>query len=66
MRNKRETGIATLVWLASLPLWGGTGRPSDGLLSFILLFGFLLIILGIIQVARYLKRRVQDLLEDIY
>ena len=45
MVNKRETGTVTLFWLALLPLWGGTGRPNDGFLSFILLFGFLVLLL---------------------
>ncbi len=66
MVNKRETGTATLFWLAFLPLWGGTGRPSDGFLSFILLFGFLVLILGLLQVASFVKRRIQELLKDIY
>ena len=66
MTTKRKIGTATLLWLASLPLWGGTGRPGDGFLSFILLFGFLVLLLGILQVASYVKRRLQELLEDIF
>jgi len=66
MCGKRKIGAATLSWLAFLPLWGGTGRPSDGLLSFILLFGFLVLLLGILQLVSYVKRRIQELLEDIY
>jgi hypothetical protein len=66
MPGKRKIGTITLFWLAFLPLWGGTGRPSDGFLSFILLFGFLVLLLGLLQVASYLKRRIQELLKDIY
>ena len=66
MLNKRKTGTATLFWLAFLPLWGGTGRPNDGFLSFILLLGFLVLLLGLLQVASYAKRRIQELLEDIF
>lgn len=66
MVNKRKIGAAILLMLASLHLWGGTGRPSDGFLSFILLFGFLVFILGILQLARFVKRRIQELMEDIY
>jgi hypothetical protein len=66
MSGKRKIGTITLSWLAFLPLWGGTGRPSDGFLSFILLFGFLVLLLGFLQVASYLKRRIQELLKDIY
>ena len=66
MSGKRKIGATTLFWLAFLPLWGGTGRPNDGFLSFILLFGFLVLLLGILQLASYVKRRIQELLEDIY
>ena len=66
MVNKRNTGTDTLFWLAFLPRWGGTGRPSDGFLSFILLFGFLVLLLGVLQLVAYVKRRIQELLEDIY
>jgi len=66
MSGKRKIGTATLFWLAFLPLWGGTGRPNDGFLSFILLFGFLVLLLGLLQVASYVKRRIQELLEDIF
>jgi hypothetical protein len=66
MSGKRKIGTITLFWLAFLPLWGGTGRPSDGFLSFILLLGFLVLLLGLLQVASYLKRRIQELLKDIY
>ena len=66
MATKRKTGTATLLWLASLPLWGGTGRPGDGFLSFILLFGFLVLLLGLLQLATYIKRKIRELLEDIY
>jgi len=66
MVNKRKTGTAALFWLAFLPLWGGTGRPSDGFLSFILLFGFLVLLLGLLQVGSNVKRRIQELLKDIY
>lgn len=66
MLNKRETGTAGLLWLAFHPLWGGTGSPSDGFLSFILILGFLFLLLGLLQVATYVKRRIQELLKDIY
>ena len=62
----RKISIVTLFWLASAPLQGGTGRPSDGFLSFVLLLGFLMLILGILQLAAFLKRKIQDFLEDLY
>jgi hypothetical protein len=66
MALKRSIPLAMLFWLASAPLMGGTGRPSDGFLSFVLLLGFLLILLGILQLAAYLKRKIRDMLEGLY
>ena len=66
MINKRKIGIALLIGMAILPLWGGTGRPSDGLLSFILLFGFLLLVLAILQLAAMAKQWLNGLLEGLY
>jgi hypothetical protein len=66
MAAKRKIQLAMLFWLASAPLLGGTGRPSDGLLSFVLLLGFLLIILGILQLAAMGKRWAEGLLDGLY
>ena len=66
MTHKRKIWIVTLLWLSTLPLWGGTGRPSDGFLSFILLLGFLVLILGILQLAYFIKKKILELLEDIF
>ncbi len=66
MPGKRKIAFTLLIWLAFLPLWGGTGSPHDGFLSFILLFGFLVLLLGILQLVSFLKRKIQELLEDIY
>lgn len=66
MTANKKIGTGTLLWLVSLPLWGGTGRPGDGFLSFILLFGLLVLLLGILQLATYVKRKIRELLEDIY
>jgi len=49
-----------------LPLWGGTGRPSDGLLSFLLLLGFLLTILGLLHLADRIKTKLDNLLEGLF
>jgi hypothetical protein len=66
MLNKRQITVASLWMIATLQLWGGTGRPSDGFLSFILLFGFLVLLLGILQLVSYVKRKIQEILEEIY
>lgn len=51
---------------APATLWGGTGSPSDGLLSFLLLLGSLLILSGILHLLSFLKRRLDNLLEGLF
>ena len=58
--------MAILFCLASAPLLGGTGRPSDGFLSFLLLLGLLLVILGILQLAAMGKKWLGELLDGLY
>ena len=62
----RKTSLVLLLCLALNPLMGGTGRPSDGLLSFVLLLGFLLILLGVLQLAACIKRKIDEILEGLY
>jgi len=64
--GKRRIGAVLLMGSGLMPLWGGTGRPSDGLLSFVLLLGFLLLILGILKLAASLKRWADEVLEGLY
>ena len=66
MMKKREIALVFLGIITSLPLWGGTGKPSDGFLSFLLLLGFLLIVLGILHLADRLKRWIKNLLDWMY
>ncbi len=66
MIKKRKAAIALLGIAPFLPVFGGTGGPSDGLLSFLLLLGFLLTVLGILHLAEYLKRKLDNLLEGMY
>ena len=65
IKNGEITAIILLCF-TSVPLYGGTGRPRDGFLSFILVLAFLLILLGILQLVTCLKRRIHNLLEDIF
>lgn len=62
----RKTSLVLLFCQALNPLMGGTGRPDDGFLSFILLLGFLLILLGILQIAACLKRKIDEILDGLY
>jgi len=66
MWNYKSKLTVTALWLAAGPLYGGTGRPGDGFLSFILLLGFLLLILGILQMIFYLRRWICEMREDIF
>lgn len=61
----RNTGTLALAFTGSVPLLGGTGRPSDGLLSFILVLGFLLLIFGVLSLIDYIKRKIRAFLMDI-
>ena len=65
MLSKRGKAILGILCVVLLPLWAGTGRPSDGLLSFILLLGFLGILLAILYGIEYLKRIIAKFLRDI-
>lgn len=66
MNKKREIALAGMWMGASLPLWGGTGRPSDGFLSFVLLLGFLGLLWGFLELAVYIKRIFRELLDGLY
>jgi hypothetical protein len=66
MTGKSKTGTVFFLWLACMPLMGGTGRPSDGFLSFILLFGFLVVLLGVLQLLTCVKRKIREFLEGIF
>jgi len=66
MMKKRALAFVFLGILCSLPLWGGTGRPSDGMLSFLLLLGFLLIVLGIVHLIDHLNNKIRNILEGMF
>jgi len=66
MLNLRKIAVIALSGLAVLPVRGGTGRPSDGFLSFIILLGIMLVILGILHLLGYIKKRIQDIMDDVF
>jgi hypothetical protein len=70
MKKKRDILVLMLLLLPSALLMGGTYRPEDGILSFLLLLGFLLALLGILHLAdliRSMYKMFRDLLnmEDL-
>jgi hypothetical protein len=66
MPNLKKITVLALLELAVLPGWAGTGRPSDGFLSFVILLGFLLLLLGILHLATIVKRKIHEFLDDIF
>jgi hypothetical protein len=44
---------------------GGTYRPKDGILSFLLLLGFLLILLGIIHLADLIRSTLRNIRNEL-
>jgi len=64
--KKRAISALFLLGFMSLPLFGGTGRASDGFLSFVLLLGFLLGILVILYLIDQLRRWIGSLLDGLY
>ena len=66
MKERRRIAFACLLSGGFLPLFGGTGRPSDGFLSFVLVMGFLLGMLGVLHLIDQLKRWIGGLLDGLY
>ena len=66
MLNLRRIAVITLSGLAVLPVRGGTGSPSDGFLSFIILLGMMLVLLGILHLLGYIKKRIQEIMDDVF
>lgn len=66
MELQRSKAVLSLWVLAALPLFGGTGKPEDGFLSFLLLFGFLLLLLGILHGIECIKKLISELRKDIF
>jgi len=59
MVPKIKIAAVSLCLLISLPLWGGTGSPRDGFLSFILVLGFLGTLLGILYLVDFIRLKIR-------
>ena len=58
--------LILVVWIALIPtlsLLGAAGRPKDGFLFFIVLLGFLGVILGILYLVDYIKILIRRFFE---
>ena len=65
MKKKRYLLALSLLILPSALLMGGTYRPEDGILSFLLLLGFLLILLGIIHLVDLIRSTLRRLSKEM-
>jgi len=63
--NKRKYGSAGLLFIPSALLYGGTYRPEDGILSFLIILEFLLSLLGILQLMDFIKARLKSFLDGL-
>lgn len=63
MRKKTKISVICLLVVPSLTLFGGTGRPADGLLFSLVFLGFLLVILGIIHLVEYIPVLIQKIID---
>ena len=65
MKNFTAYKLIILLILMATPLLGGTGRPSDGLLSFLVVLGFLVLLLAIIQLCESLPRLIDRIIDRV-
>jgi hypothetical protein len=63
MGKKYPGGCIAIVLLTTCSLYGAAGRPADGFLSFIVILGFLGVILGMLHLIDYLRHLIRRLLE---
>ena len=64
MTKKRLKFALSTLLVPSVSVFGAAGRPSDGFLSFIVLLGFLGIILGILYLVDYIKILIRRFMES--
>ena len=55
MRKKRRLLTILVLTISCLTLFGAAGRPKDGFLSFLVILGFLGLLLGIILMIDYIR-----------
>ena len=65
MGRKLEILLILLLILPGKEPWAGTGGASDGLLSFLILLGFLLLLLGIVYLAERVIASIRKFMRGI-
>jgi hypothetical protein len=63
MNKNSAYALLVLLILPLPPLFGGTGSPPDGALSFLVVLGFLGLLLGIIQLAECLPQLLDKIID---
>ena len=66
MVGKRQKLIVLLAAGPAITLFGGTGRPADGFLFFVVVLGFLGLILGILYLVDYIRNLIQRFLDEYF
>ena len=65
MAGKLKISLILLLILPGKKLWAGTGSASDGLLSFLVLLGFFLFLIGMVHIAERAKTRFRKYISGI-
>ena len=65
MAGKLKILLILLLIFPGKKLLAGTGSASDGLLSFLVLLGFLLFLLGMVHLAERVKTRFRKFMHEI-
>lgn len=65
MSKKIRVLLMFLLFIPGNALLAGTGNVSDGLLSFVLLLGFLLFLLGMVYLTELIKIRIRRYIDGI-
>ena len=66
MQKKRRISIILLISVPVIALFGGTGRPEDGFLFFIVLLGFLGLILGILYLVDFIRDLIRMFQDEFF
>lgn len=62
--NRYIFTLSGLMW-PSISLMAGTYRPRDGLYSFLLLFAFLILVLGILHLVDLIRSSLKKILTEL-
>ena len=62
MYKKHLRTISGILLLSSMAVYGAAGRPSDGWLSFVVVLGFLGVVLGMLYLIDLIRAVIRRLL----